>query len=101
MGSPSMPVFSTIELVRMLFGVLIAFAGVLAFLLFLARLRRKDYSLLYFGLAALLYGVRLFINGSSRYMAHQWDGFDLPITLVIGIPLTLFIAETAAARWKK
>ncbi|HEV7522004.1 MAG TPA: SpoIIE family protein phosphatase, partial [Candidatus Angelobacter sp.] len=93
--------FSTLDLVRMLFGVLIAAAGVLACLLFLARIKRKDYSILYFGLAASLYGVRLFINGSSGYMQGRWDRLSVLITLIVGIPFALFVAETGVSRWKR
>jgi sigma-B regulation protein RsbU (phosphoserine phosphatase) len=96
-GSP-VPGFSTLDLVRMLSAVLIAAAGALACLLFLVRLKRKDYSLIYFGLGSLLYGLRLFINGTASYLEHKWDRLDLPITLLVGIPLFLFIAETTA--WK-
>jgi sigma-B regulation protein RsbU (phosphoserine phosphatase) len=98
MNSATAPVFSTLDLVRILSAVLIAAAGALACLLFLVRLKRKDYSLIYFGLGSLLYGVRLFINGSASYLEHKWDHFELPITLLVGIPLFLFIAETTA--WK-
>jgi sigma-B regulation protein RsbU (phosphoserine phosphatase) len=84
----------------MLFGVLIAAAGLAACLIFGVRRKRRDFSLLYFGMAASLYGVRLFINGSAGYMHHAWDRAGLLITFIVGIPFTLFIAETAAPRWK-
>ena len=54
-----MPGFSTLDLLRMLSGVLIAAAGLVACLLYFVRLKRRDNSLLYFGLAATLYGVRV------------------------------------------
>src|SRR6185369_3593677 len=93
--------FSALDLARMLVGVLSAAGGVAACLLFLVRIKRRDNSLLYFGLAALLYGVRLFINGSSQYMNKRWDTAALLITLVVGIPFALFVAETGVSRWSK
>jgi sigma-B regulation protein RsbU (phosphoserine phosphatase) len=101
MHSSPVPDFSALDLVRMLFGILIAASGVVACLLFLARIKRKEYSLLYFGLAASLYGVRLFINGSSGYMQGRWDRMSVLITLIVGIPFALFIAETGVSRWKR
>ena len=92
--------FSALDLARLLFGVLIAAAGLVSFLLFLARIKRKEMALLYFGLTATLYGVRLFIDGSAGYL-DQNGHVNLLITLVAGIPLTLFIAETGGGRWKK
>jgi sigma-B regulation protein RsbU (phosphoserine phosphatase) len=95
------PIFSANDLVRMLCGVLIVAAGVLSILLFLGRIKRKDYSLLYFGSGALLYGVRLFISGSAGYMHHHWDVADPVISLVIVIPFFLFFVETVTPRWKR
>ena len=89
------------DLLRMLSGVVIAAAGAASSLFFLLRRRLRDYSLLYFGLGAMLYGVRLFINGSSGYMQGRWDWITELISLVIPIPLLLFFAETVATRWKK
>lgn len=91
---------SALDLARLLFGVLIAAAGVVSFLLFLARIKGKELALLYFGLTAFLYGVRLFMDGAAGYLDRR-GRINLIITLVAGIPLTLFIAETAAGRWKK
>jgi phosphoserine phosphatase RsbU/P len=95
------PFFSANDLARMLFGVLIAAAGTLSILLFLGRIKRKDYSLLYFGSGALLYGARLFISGSARYLQHHWDVADPVISLVIVIPFFLFFVETVSPQWKK
>jgi sigma-B regulation protein RsbU (phosphoserine phosphatase) len=100
MISTPIPGFATIDLVQLLFGVLITAAGVVAVLLFLLRIRRKEYALLYFGLSASLYGIRLFIEGSAGHLDPN-GRVDLLITLVAGIPFTLFIAETAGSRWKR
>jgi sigma-B regulation protein RsbU (phosphoserine phosphatase) len=101
MNSAPVPDFSALELARMLFAVWIVAAAVVTLLLFFARLKRRDYSLLYFGLSASLYGVRLFINGSARYLHHKWDGIGFLITFIVGIPFALFIAEAVVPRWKK
>lgn len=93
--------FSVNDLARMLFGVLITAAGGLSTLLFLVRIKRKDFSLLYFGIASALYGVRLFISGSSYYMHRRWDMADPMISLVIIIPFFLFFVETVSPRWKR
>ena len=100
MISTAVPGFATLDLVRLLFGVLITAAGVVAVLLFLLRIRRKEYALLYFGLSASLYGIRLCIQGSAGHLDPN-GRVDLLITLVAGIPFTLFIAETAGSRWKR
>ena len=100
MSSSPVPGFSMLDLVRLLSGVLIAAAGLVACLLFLARIKRKEHALLYFGLTASLYGVRLFLDGSAGHLDRA-GRVDLMITLVAGIPFTLFVAETAALRWKK
>ncbi|HEY2498690.1 MAG TPA: PP2C family protein-serine/threonine phosphatase [Candidatus Angelobacter sp.] len=101
MNSSPVPGFSALDLVRMLFGVLIAAAGVAAGLLFLARLKRRDYSLLYFGLAASLYGIRLFIEGSAGYLHHRWDRVQLVISLLVAMPLISFFVVTAIPLWKR
>src|ERR1700749_4247026 len=93
MNSPHAPFFSVNDLARMLFGILILAAGVFSVLVFLGRITRKDYSLLYFGAGSLLYGIRLFISGSAGYMHHRWDMADPVISLIIVIPFFLFFVE--------
>jgi sigma-B regulation protein RsbU (phosphoserine phosphatase) len=101
MNSPAEYIFSVNDLARMLFGVLIAAAAGLSILLFLARLKRRDYSLFYFGMGAALYGIRLFISGSAGYMGHRWERADPVISMLIVIPFVLFFVETVAPGWKK
>ena len=102
MHSSAVPGFSALDLVRMLSGVLIAAAGLVACMLYLVRLNRRDNSLLYFGLAAALYGIRVFIEGANGYMDHQWDRFPLVISLFVPIPLILFFrVVTASPFWKR
>ena len=101
MNADHIAAFSALDLARMLFGVLIVAAGVVSCLFFAVRRKQREYSLLYFGLGAILYGVRLFINGSSGYMEKQWDWITETISLVIPIPLLLFFTATMARRWRK
>jgi phosphoserine phosphatase RsbU/P len=101
MNTDHVAAFSGLDLARMLFGVLIVAAGAVSCLFFAVRLKLREYSLLYFGLGAMLYGVRLFINGSSNYMQEQWDWITEVIALVIPIPLLLFFTATMARRWRK
>src|ERR1700730_4505848 len=94
--------FSTLDLVRMLFGVLIAAAGLVASLLYLVRLNRRDNSLFYFGLAASLYGIRVFIEGADSYLDHPWHRAPMVISLFVAIPLILFFrVVTASPFWKR
>jgi phosphoserine phosphatase RsbU/P len=101
MDSDHVAAFSALDLARMLFGVLIVAAGAVSCLFFAFRRKQREYSLLYFGLGAILYGVRLFINGSAHYVQGQWDWITEAISLVIPIPLLLFFTATMARRWRK
>jgi phosphoserine phosphatase RsbU/P len=101
MNADHVAAFSALDLARMLFGVLIVAAGAVSCLFFAVRRKQREYSLLYFGLGAILYGVRLFINGSSHYMQERWDWITEAISLVIPIPLLLFFTATMARRWRK
>jgi sigma-B regulation protein RsbU (phosphoserine phosphatase) len=101
MDADHVAAFSALDLARMLFGVLIVAAGAVSCLFFAIRRKQREYSLLYFGLGAILYGVRLFVNGSAHYMQGQWDWITEAISLVIPIPLLLFFTATMARRWRK
>ena len=101
MDADHVAAFSALDRARMLFGVLIVAAGTVSCLFFAIRRKQREYSLLYFGLGAILYGVRLFINGSAHYMQGQWDWITEAISLVIPIPLLLFFTATMARRWRK
>jgi sigma-B regulation protein RsbU (phosphoserine phosphatase) len=101
MNADQVAAFSALDLARMLFGVLIVAAGAVSCLFFAGRRKQREYSLLYFGLGAILYGVRLFIDGSSGYTEKRWDRIIEVISLVIPIPLLLFFTATMARRWRK
>lgn len=102
MNSSPISAFSALDLVRLLFGVLITATGLVACLLYLVRLSRRENSLFYFGLAGVLYGARLFIEGANRYMNQPWDRAPLMISLFVAIPLVLFLRiVTASPFWKR
>jgi sigma-B regulation protein RsbU (phosphoserine phosphatase) len=85
------------NVIRFAVALLVAASGIVSFLLFIARIRRRDYGLLYFGLGATMYGVRLFMH-----VVNQSGGAaDLALTLLLPAPLTLFLVETAAREWRK
>ena len=54
------------NVIRFAVAVLVAASGIVSFLLFIARIRRRDYGLLYFGLGATMYGVRLFLQAADQ-----------------------------------
>ena len=86
-----------INVIRFAVAVLVSASGLVSFLIFIARIRRRDYGLLYFGLGATMYGVRLFLQ-----VAGQVGGAaDLAIALLIPVPLLLFMVEIAAREWRK
>jgi sigma-B regulation protein RsbU (phosphoserine phosphatase) len=94
------------DAVRLLLGVVFAASGVAACLLWLPRARRRGFSLLYFGVAAFMYGVRLAATtATARYLLpHHTDllqQLDWIITSFIGLPFILFSVETVAPQWKK
>jgi len=82
---------------RLIVGELIASAGVVALILHWFRFRTTDRSTLYFGLAALLYGLRLILELTalrSYFPYVPWRVFESLITLVIGLPFILYIGST-------
>jgi sigma-B regulation protein RsbU (phosphoserine phosphatase) len=87
----------TMDTVRFAAGVLVTACGLLSGVLFVVRIRRRDNTLLYFALGATMYGVRLLLEA-----AHQsGSAAVLFITLVIPVPLVLFMAEVVAPGWRK
>lgn len=87
----------SMDTVRFAVAILVTASGVVSSLLFIARIRRRDYSLLYFGSGAVMYGVRLLLEAS-----HQTGKTaDLLITLLIPVPLVLFMGEAVGLGWRK
>src|SRR5215471_18242597 len=85
------------DVIRFAVAVLVTASGLVSFLLFIARIRRRDYSLLYFGLGATMYGVRLFVEVAGQ----RGRAADLALALLIPVPLLLFMVEIAAREWRK
>lgn len=85
------------DTLRFAVAVLIMASGALSLGFFFGRIRRRDYALLYFGLTAGLYGLRLFLEVSGRAGGTA----DLLISLFLPSVLSLFIAETVARTWRK
>lgn len=82
---------------RLIVGELIVSAGVIALVLHRFRSRTTDRSTLYFGLAALLYGLRLIFELEtlqSSFPFVPWRVFESLITLVIGLPFVLYLGST-------
>jgi sigma-B regulation protein RsbU (phosphoserine phosphatase) len=85
------------DVFRLIVGELIATAGAVALVLQPLRSRSTDRSTLYFGLAALLYGLRLIVELDllhSAFPSIPWHVFDSSITLVIGVPFALYLGST-------
>lgn len=82
---------------RLVVGELIAGAGALALILQLFRRHSRDRSTLYFGLASLLYGLRLILELDalrSHFPLFPFRTLETSITLVIGFPFALFLGST-------
>src|SRR5262249_38968452 len=87
----------TMDTFRFAVGILVTACGLLSGLLFVVRIRRRDNTLLYFALGATMYGIRLLLEA-----AHQLGSPAVfIITLLIPVPLVLFMAEVVAPGWRK
>lgn len=87
------------DVFRLVFGELVFTAGLVACILYLLRTRKTDPAALYFGIAAVLYGLRPIVELDllrDAFPAFRWRVADLVITLVVGIPFVLFFATTVA-----
>src|ERR1051325_10392295 len=94
------------DAVRLLLSGIVAASGIGACLLWFPRARRHDFSLLYFGIAAAMYGIRLVATSATiSYLTPEhtrfWQRMDWIITSLIIVPFTLFFVETVAPQWKK
>jgi phosphoserine phosphatase RsbU/P len=100
-----------IELLRaeapaVLLGVLILFAGAISFLLFALRPRPRDSALLYFAIAASMYGLRLIATTRLVRQAFSttdagWDWIIWLVSHTIFIPFTFFFISTVAPQWRR
>src|SRR5579864_6499743 len=89
------------DALRLMLGVIFAASGVVGCLLWLPRARRQSISLVYFGLAAFMYGVRLAVTTATAgflapHHAELLQRLDWIITSFIGLPFILFSVETVA-----
>ncbi|HKD78126.1 MAG TPA: SpoIIE family protein phosphatase [Candidatus Angelobacter sp.] len=93
------------DVVRLLLGVLVAAAGMAACLLWLLRSKRRELALFYFGIASVMYGIRLIVNSNTiAYLAPDhtllWQRINWIITSLIVFPFILFFVETVAPQWR-
>ena len=89
-----------------LLGVLILFAGVMSCLLFGLRPRPRDSALLYFAIAASMYGLRLIATTRVARQAFfatgaEWDWIIWLVSHTIFIPFTFFFISTVAPQWRR
>jgi sigma-B regulation protein RsbU (phosphoserine phosphatase) len=107
------------EAVRLMLSGIVTASGVAACLFWLPRAiggrksgafsgprTGRDYSLLYFGIAAIMYGIRLTATTATiRYLIPQhttaWQRVDWVITSLIIVPFALFFVETVAPQWRR
>jgi hypothetical protein len=76
-------------------GMLVTFIGLASILISLFRLKRKDFSLLNFGLFFLIYGIRWLLQTSTIRMAMGLP-FPMPyfpFTYLLVIPLAAFLVD--------
>ena len=89
-----------------LLGVLILFAGAMSCLLFALRPRPRDSALLYFAIAASMYGLRLIATTRLARQAFfatgaEWDWIIWLVSHTIFIPFTFFFISTVAPQWRR
>ena len=89
-----------------LLGVLILFAGAMSCLLFAVRPRPRDSALLYFAIAASMYGLRLIattrlVRQGFPAMDAGWDWIIWLVSYTIFIPFTFFFISTVAPQWRR
>lgn len=87
-------------------GMLIFIAGAVSCLLFALRPRQRDTALLYFGISASMYGLRLIATtGLVRHVfpgaSGVWNWIIWVVNFTIFIPFTLFFVNTVAPQWKR
>jgi len=94
------------EAPAILLGLLILIAGAVSCLLFALRPRRRDSGLLYFGIAAGMYGLRLIATTGLVRLALPgtsavWDWIIWVVNFTIFIPFTFFFVNTVAPQWRR
>lgn len=94
------------DALQLALGVLVLASGLAACLLFIPRAKRRDFTLLYFGLASAMYGARLLVTTHTLLsvlpdLAQIFKVTNWIITGLIPVPLGLFFSEIVDGRWKK
>jgi phosphoserine phosphatase RsbU/P len=94
------------DALQLALGLLVLASGLAACLLFIPRAKSRDFTLLYFGLAAGMYGARLLVMTDTLYrmlpgLAPAFTVTNWVITGLIPVPLGLFFGEIVAPKWKK
>lgn len=89
-----------------LLGVLFLMAGALSSGLFALRPRPRDSALLYFAIAASMYGLRLIATTRLVRQAFAgtdaaWDWIIWVVSYTIFIPFTFFFVNTVAPQWRR
>lgn len=93
------------EAIRLLLAIVVTISGFAACLLWLLRSKRRELALFYFGIASLMYGIRLMVNSATiGYLAPEhtllWQRTDWVITSLIIFPFILFFIETVTPQWR-
>lgn len=83
------------EFLDIISGLLVTFIGLISILISLFRLKRREFSLLNFGLFLLIYGVRWLLQTSTiRMLAGLPSPMPyFPFTYLLVIPLAAFLAD--------
>jgi sigma-B regulation protein RsbU (phosphoserine phosphatase) len=89
-----------------LLGVLILIAGAVSCLLFALRPRPRDSALLYFGISAGVYGLRLIattglVRQALPGTSAAWNWIIWVVNFTIFIPFTFFFINTVAPQWRR
>jgi len=89
--------FSAMNAIRFVAAVLVTAAAGLALQIYISRTRHRELSLLYLALGASTYAARLLLQA----MGPSNTTPILLLTLILPIPLILFMVETVAPEWRE
>ena len=94
------------DALQVVLGLLVLASGLAACVSFIPRAKRRVFTLLYFGLAAGMYGARLLVTTDTLFkmlpgLAPAFTVTNWVITGLIPVPLGLFFGEIVAPKWRK
>jgi hypothetical protein len=94
------------DALQVVLGLLVLASGLAACVSFIPRAKRRDFTLLYFGLAAGMYGARLLVTTDTLFkmlpgLAPAFTVTNWVITGLIPVPLGLFFGEIVPPKWRK